>query len=190
MVVDTATRNGRSESDILSRSGIAVAMGTTTYWLRPLSMDGADEWEVRIKDLIAAMFGNLAGAGSGVDGVLGLYRQSIDAQLDALYAYDELGNEATEDRVLPDRASLRKFGSRDDLDEAIRKLVKHEFPLLKGMDMVAKWVPAEVRELVTRELIRLLPEPPARQEPPLAESTSGSSTSIPRTATRRRSGRR
>lgn len=193
-MVEAVARNGRTESEILARSGIPVAMGDTTFWMRPLSMDAADEWEVRIKDLIAAMFGKLAMAGNGIDGVLGLYRQSIDAQLDALYAYDELGTEEAKDRVLPERSLLRKFGSRDDVDEAIRKLVKHEFPLLKGMDVVAKWVPAEVREIVTRELIRLLPEtgprPETGQEPAPDPSTNDSSTNTPRSATPKRSGRR
>ena len=178
--------NGRTESEIIARTGIPVAMGSATYWLRPLTMDATDEWEVQIRDVLGAMFGKLGKAGGGIDGILGLYRQSVDSQLDALYAYDALGGAPT----LPERADLRKTASRDDVDVAIRKLVKHEFPLLKGMDFLSTWVPAEVREIITRQLIRLLPEPVPEAESPLPPSTSGSSMNIQRTGTRLRSGRR
>ena len=170
----------RTEVEILTRSGIPLVMGETTYLVRPLTMDGTDEWEVRIRAVLGEMFALLGRAGGGVDGILGLYRGSIDAQLDALYAYDELGGKP----VLPDRATLRATASRDDVDVALRKLVKHEFPLLKGMDFLGTWVPTEVREMVTRELIRLLPEPSAP-----APSSTGSSTNTPATI-RRRSGKR
>lgn len=180
--------NGRSEADDLFRSGIPIVMGEATYWLRPLTMDGADEWEGKIRDVIGGMFGGLARASGGVDGILGLYRQSVDAQLDALYAYDELGGKP----VLPDRFMLRKVASRDDVDVAIRKLVKHEFPLLKGMDFVGTWVPVEVREIITRELIRLLPETKTPQvpEPASPPSGNGSSPSTPPSTIRPKSGRR
>ncbi len=181
-MLDTPTRNGRTETEILSRAGIPIAMGEATYWLRPLTMDQTDTWEAEIRDVLAAMFGKLATASGGVDGLLGLYRQSVDAQLDALYAYDKLG---AGDRPagLPMRAVLRGSASRDDVDEALRKLVKHEFPLLKGMDYIGTWVPMEVREIITRNLIRLLPSP---AEP----STNASSTSTPPSGTRKRSPRR
>lgn len=171
----------RTETEVLSRAGIPVLMGDATYWLRPLTMDGTDLWEGRIREVLTAMFTGLAKASGGMDGILGLYRQSVDAQLDALYAYDDLGGKAS----LPDRADLRRSASRDDLDEALRKLVKHEFPLLKGMDFIGTWVPAEVRTIITTQLIRLLPEPSLQ-----APSTNGSSTNTPPTAIRRRSQRR
>jgi hypothetical protein len=177
------TRNGRSETEILSRSGIPVAMGDATYWMRPLTMDGADEWEGKIRDVLTGMFAGLANATGGIDGILGLYRQSVDASLDALYAYDEIGQPDLAKRALPARSILRGTASRDDVDEAVRKLVKHEFPLLKGMDFIGTWVPSEVREIITRQLIRLLPSP---SEP----STNGSSMNTPPTRTQRRSARR
>lgn len=189
--------SGRSEAEDLFRSGIAVDMGGATYWLRPLTMDGAEEWETKIRDVLSAMFGNLGQATGGIDGILGLYRQSVDAQLDALYSYDSLGGKP----VLPTRPELRRSASRDDVDVALRKLVKHEFPLLKGMDFIGTWVPTEVREIITRQLIRLLPEPGSPPAPippavlpepgsPSEPSTNDSSTSTPPTKIRRRSPRR
>jgi hypothetical protein len=178
-VVDVA-RNGRSETEIITRAGIPVAMGDATYWLRPLTIDGAEEWEGQIKDVLRAMWGKLGGATGGVEGIMGLYRQSVDAELDALYAYDVLGGKP----VLPDRVALRMVASRDDVDEALRKLVKHEFPLLKGMDFLSTWVPEKAREIITTHLIQLLPDSPT------GPSTNGSSTSTPRTKTPRRSPRR
>jgi hypothetical protein len=174
--------SGRSETEDLFRSGIAVDMGGAAYWLRPLTMDGVEEWEAKIRDVLSAMFGNLGLATGGIDGILGLYRQSVDAQLDALYAYDELGRKP----VLPARSELRRSASRDDVDVALRKLVKHEFPLLKGMDFIGTWVPMEVREIITRQLIKLLPEPSSPSQP----STNDSSTSTPPTKIRLRSPRR
>lgn len=176
--------NGRTEFDILGQRGIAIEMGDATYRLRPLTMDGTDVWEGQIRDVIGTMFGRLATAAGGVDGILGLYRASIDSQLDALYAYDETGH-GDRPMVLPEREVLRRTASRDDLDEALRKLVKHEFPLLKGMDFLGSWVPAEVREIITRQLIRLLPE-----ASPQAPSSPASSPTTRDTATRRRSARR
>jgi hypothetical protein len=178
-VVDVA-RNGRSESEILTRAGIPVAMGDATYWLRPLTIDGAEQWEGQIQDVLRAMWGKLGSARGGIDGVMGLYRSSVDAELDALYSYDVLGGKP----VLPDRVALRMVASRDDIDEALRKLVKHEFPLLKGMDFLGSWVPEKAREIITTHLIQLLPDSPT------APSTNGSSTSTPPTKIRRRSPRR
>jgi hypothetical protein len=176
-VVDVA-RNGRSEAEILSRAGIPVAMGDVTYWLRPLTMDGAEDWEAQIRDVLRALWGKLGGAAGGVDSILGLYHSSIDAQLDALYRYDALGGKP----VLPDRAALRAVASRDDVDEALRKLVKHEFPLLKGMDFLSTWVPEKAREIITTQLIQLIPDS--------APSLRDSSTNTLRTKTPRRSPRR
>lgn len=184
-MLDTAARNGRSESEIIARSGIPIQMGGVTYWFRPLSMDGADAWETQVRDVIGTMFGRLASSTAGMDSVLSLYRATVDGQLDALYAYDDLGHDDGSDHVLPERALLRKAASRDDVDEAIRKLVKHEFPLLKGMDFVQQWVPDELRQLISKELIKLLLPDPSQPAP----STNGSSTNTPRIATRRRSGK-
>ena len=129
-MIDTASRNGRSETEIIGRSGIAVAMGDATYWLRPLTMDQAEEWERQIVALIGTSLTSLGGL-SGIDGLLGIMRQGVDAMLDALYKYDELGSETP---ALPDRFILRKQASRDDLYQALRKLVKHEFPPLTSAE--------------------------------------------------------
>jgi len=185
-VIDTATRNGRSEADILARSGLALVLGGTTYYLRPLSMAAAEEWESRIRTLIGDTLGGLGDMSGGIEGLLSIGHTAVAAQLDALYAYDELGTTADGlPSALPQRERVFQTASRDDLATALRKLVEHEFPLLRSGSLVSQWIPNDVREIIGRHLIRLLVD----SSPPEL-SSSASSTSIPgpvNRAARRRS---
>jgi hypothetical protein len=178
-MVDTLSRNGRSEVEIIARSGIAVVMGDATYWLRPLTMAQSEKWEERLLALIGdglAKVGEL----SGQDGLRGIIHTSVDAMLDALFAYDELGRAIGAVSTFPDRQALMNTASRADAYNALRKLVQHEFPPLNSAEALGNWVPTEVREILTKRILLL---GLSAQEP----STKPSSTNTRGTATRRRS---
>lgn len=178
-MVESVGMNGRSEGQIMARSGIPIVLGDATYALRPLTMAQAEQWEERILALIGENLGRIGGL-EGQEGLKGLIHASIDGMLDALYAYDELG--AQSHPALPARATIRSIASRMDVYDALRKLVQHEFPPLNSAQAIGTWVPAEVREIITKRLMLLgmAPEP----------STKPSSTTIPgpvNRAARRRS---
>lgn len=179
-MIDQASRNGRSESEILARAGIPLSLGGVTYYVRPLTMAAAETWEGRIRTLIGAALAGLGEHGAGVDAVLAIGHAAVAAQLDALYAYDDLG----EQNALPERDYLFNHASRTDLAEALRKLVQHEFPLLRSAETVSAWIPADLREILGRQLLRIA------VESPLAGSSNDSSTNIPAIATRNRAARR
>lgn len=177
----------RSEAEILGRSGIPIPMGEALYRLRPLSMDQADRWQEQITAAIASNFAAL-GTFSGIDAIKGLVQVSLDAGLDLLYAYDNLG---TKDdglpTVLPGRSVLRAGASRADVFGALRKLVEHEFPPLKSAEFLGTFLPSSLRTIFGARLLEILTaDAPV---PPSAPSSSDSFTSIPDIATRKRSAR-
>ena len=182
-MVDTLSRNGRSEVEIIGRTGIAVAMGDVTYRLRPLTMLQSEKWEERVLALIGEGLLKI-GELSGQEGLRGIIHASVDAMLDALYSYDDLGRVTGSAPTFPERSVLMALASRTDVYQALRKLVNHEFPPLNSAEALGTWVPAEVREILTKRLLMMglgsAPEP----------STNSSFTPTRPTATRKRSAKR
>lgn len=171
----------RSEADILSRAGLPVKLGEAEFRLRPLTMLQAEKWEGEFNRLASENFAKIAGA-DGWDAIVAFLRQSVDLQLDLLYAYDRLGAVAENlPSALPARTRIKDLASRKDLWDALETVLRHEFPFVSATaGMVGPMLPEALRGRIAQAILAM-----AQSAPP----SNSSFTSIPPTATRKRSGR-
>lgn len=138
----TAARNGRSEAEILSRSGLPVILGGREWPVRPRTIAANRLWQDQVREAVAEKFGAL----ENVDDLDGLYAYlggATDTLLDLVIAYDDAG-------VLPERPWILENATDHEVLEALLVLMEQSFPFF---DVGRRFLPPEMRGLVMARVI-------------------------------------
>jgi hypothetical protein len=135
-------QTGRSEAEILARSGLALVLGGEAFLVRPLAIRPEREWQKAVREGIAAKFGGIDALESAAD----LYDYLADVTEDLIgliLAYDETGS-------LPDREWIETHASSHEVLDAFLDLMEFTFPFV---GMAKNLLPEETRQQV---MIRIL----------------------------------
>ena len=135
-------RNGRSEVDILSRSGIPLILGGRAYAVRPRSIKSNRQWKERVQRALEEKFGSLDNVG-GMDSLYAFASESGDVLLDLVIAYDETN-------VLPDRETIEDTATDHEITEAFMVLLEQAFPFF---EIGRRTLPAEMRGIIIGRLV-------------------------------------
>jgi hypothetical protein len=159
-------RNGRSESDILTRAGVPLTLGGREWRVRPRSITTNREWQGQVKEAIGEKFAGLEKV-DGAEDLFGYLSGSTDTLLDMVLGYDETG-------ALPDRAWVLDNASDHEVLEALLVLMEQSFPFF---DVGRRFLPPDMRGLVMSRVIAAVlsqgwgpstsePSTPGASEPP------------------------
>jgi hypothetical protein len=142
MTDPVSERIGRSELEVLTRSGIPLILGGQTFMVRPRSIKSNRMWKVRVQGALSEKFTSLDGI-SDVDGFYGFLAESGDVLIDLVIAYDETN-------ALPDRAWIEDNASDHEILEALMVLLEQAFPFF---EIGRRVLPGEIRTIILGRLI-------------------------------------
>lgn len=115
----------RPAGDVLSRT-VRVNFGGREYALAVLFIAGNERWRAYMDERTAAFVDAMAATGDDLGEIARKFTGETDMWLDILYAYDtDLGRQAG---VLPPRDELKELIHEDEVEPAIREVVKAANP--------------------------------------------------------------
>lgn len=135
-------RNGRSETEILARSGLPIVLGEEVWRVRPRTINANRAWQEQVKNAIGGALENLDET-QGVAEVMAMIGASTDTLLDLVIAYDDAG-------VLPEREWINGHATDHEVLDALVLLLEQSFPFF---DVGRKMLPPEMRGLVISRVI-------------------------------------
>ncbi len=119
------TEEARPAEDVLSRA-LRLTLGGKEYVLAVLFIAGNERWREYERKTTAAFVTALEIKGQTTRQIIDAFATQTDLQLDLLYAYDtDCGHR---EGVLPPREELKEVLYEDDLNEALKEVVRAANP--------------------------------------------------------------
>lgn len=166
-----AARNGRSELDILARSGIPLVLGSQEWKVRPRSIKSNRQWQSAVKEKLGAKFASLEGL-DGLDEFYAYLSGSGEVLLDLVLAYDETSQ-------LPERDWIEDNASEHEVLEAFMVLLEQAFPFFA---VGRRFLPPEMGSIIMGRLIAAVL---TSASPPSMNGPSQAGVSAPRRRSRK-----